>query len=433
MNKNVLKIAIPSIFANITLPLVGMVDLAIAGRLGDASLIGAIAIATMLFDLLYWNMGFLRVGTGGLIAQAYGRRDFKSAMKVFTQGIATAFVIALLIWAIQYIFIEAAFYFIECSPEVETLARDYFFIRIWAAPATLSLFVFKGFFIGMQNAISPMVVDLTVNFLNLAASLFFALYIGMGFNGIAMGTVIAQYAGMILSFILIFTYYKKLIKYINISESIKLKEIGRFFAINANLFVRSICFLFIYAGFTSLSAKYGDIPLAAGSIIMKLMLFYSYFIDGFAYAGEALAGKYIGAKEKILLSKAINVIFKWCIVIGILSTVVFTLWSIPMCRLMTNSQEVLDEISKFLPWLLVMPILSCLAFTWDGIFIGATATKAIRNSMIYAVIGFFICYFTLNASWGIHSLWCGYIAHVVIRAAYLTFTAKKEVYIKAHR
>ncbi len=408
-----------------------MVDLAIAGRLGDAALIGAIAIATMLFDLLYWNMGFLRVGTGGLIAQAYGRRDFSGAMKVFTQGITTAFVIALIIWAIQYLFIEAAFYFIECSPEVETLARDYFYIRIWAAPATLSLFVFKGFFIGMQNAISPMVVDLTVNFINLGASLFFALYIGMGFNGIAMGTVIAQYVGMSLSFILILTYYKKLIKYINIRESIKLREIGKFFAINANLFVRSICFLLIYAGFTSLSAKYGDIPLAAGAIIMKLMLFYSYFIDGFAYAGEALAGKYIGAKERALLSKAINVIFKWCIVIGILSTVVFTLWSIPMCKLMTSSQEVLDEVTKFLPWLLVMPILSCLAFTWDGIYIGATATKAIRDSMIFAVIGFFFCYFAFKDAWGINALWCGYIAHVVIRAAYLTITVKNEVYAKA--
>ena len=190
MNKSVLRLAIPSIFANITVPLVGLVDLVIAGRLGNAALIGGIAISTMLFDLLYWNMAFLRLGTGGVIAQSYGRRDFKEAMKVFVMGLATAFAIALLVWAIQFLYLDIVFSFIDCSSEVEQLARDYFFIRVWAAPATLSLYVFKGFFIGMQNAISPMVVDVTVNITNLVASLYFALYAGMGFSGIAMGTVV---------------------------------------------------------------------------------------------------------------------------------------------------------------------------------------------------------------------------------------------------
>ena len=179
MNRQVLKLAIPSIFANITVPLVGMVDVAIAGRLGEAALIGGVAVATMLFDLLYWNMGFLRVGTSGMVAQAYGRRDFEDAMRIFVQGLITSTAIAMLIWAIQFIYVDLAFKFIECSPEVEQLARDYYFIRIWAAPATLSLYVFKGFFIGMQNTVSPMVVDVTVNLVNLASSVFFALYAAM--------------------------------------------------------------------------------------------------------------------------------------------------------------------------------------------------------------------------------------------------------------
>ena len=210
MNRQVLKLAIPSIFANITVPLVGMVDVAIAGRLGEAALIGGIAMATRLFDLLYWNMGFLRVGTSGMVAQAYGRGDYADAMRVFVQGLFTSVSIALLIWAIQFIYVDLAFKFIECSPEVELLAREYYFIRIWAAPATLSLYVFKGFFIGMQDTVSPMVVDVTVNVMNLAASVVLALSAGMGFSGIALGTVVAQYVGLALSVFFMLYKYRKL-------------------------------------------------------------------------------------------------------------------------------------------------------------------------------------------------------------------------------
>ncbi len=431
MNRNVLKLAVPSIFANITVPLVGMVDLAIAGRLGDASLIGGIAIATMLFDLLYWNMGFLRVGTGGMVAQAYGRRDFNDAMRIFTQGIATSLSITVIIWAVQYLYIEAAFIFINCSPQVETLAREYFFIRIWAAPATLSLYVFKGFFIGMQNAVSPMIVDVTVNIMNLVASTFFALYAGMGFSGIAMGTVLAQYTGLILSVTLLVIYYKKLFRYINIKTSVKFRYIKNFFIINLDLFIRSVCFLFVYAGFTSLAAEFGDVLLAVSTIMMKLMLLYSYFIDGFAYAGEALTGKYVGAKDIISLKKAVKVIFVWCIGIGLASTLMYYIAGEPLFRLMTDNEEVIGEAGRFLPWLLVMPVISCIAFTWDGIFIGATASKAIRNSMIFAVIGFFAAYYALTDSLNIQSLWVAFMVHLLIRTVYLSAIAKKEVFAKA--
>ena len=325
MNRTVLKLAIPSIFANITVPLVGMVDTAIAGRLGDASVLGAIAIASMLFDLLYWNMGFLRMGTGGMVAQAYGRRDFKEAMNTYALGMATALGFALLFIAIQYLYVNVAFAFIQCSPQVEELARQYFFIRIWAAPATLSLNVFKGFFIGMQNAVSPMAVDVTVNLMNVAASIFFAFYAGMGFAGIAWGTLVAQYTGLALAVTLMVIYYRRFFHYIYIRNNVKLKYVKRFFMLNADLFVRSLSFLFIYAGLTSIAARYGDVALAVSSIMMKLMLLYSYFVDGFAYAGEALSGRYIGARDKVSLVKAVKVIFMWCGGIGVVST--FGYWA----------------------------------------------------------------------------------------------------------
>ncbi len=430
MNKNILKLAIPSIFANITVPLVGMADLAIAGRLGDATLIGGIAIATMLFDLLYWNMGFLRVGTGGLIAQAYGRRDLKGIMSTFAQGLFTALSIALLIWAIQYFFLETALYFIDCSPQVQELAKEYYYIRIWAAPATLSLFVFKGFFIGMQNAVSPMIVDVTINVVNVAASLFFAIYAGFGFSGIAIGTLIAQYTGLSLSIAFTYIFYKKLFKHLKIRESIKISAVKNFFIVNANLFVRSICFLFIYTGFTSLSAKFGDTLLASGTIMMKLMLLYSYFIDGFAYAAEALTGRYVGAADKKSLTKAVKLIFAWCTGIGIISTFMYIIWGEQLCMIMTDNTQVLEQTYKYLPWLFVMPLISCWAFTWDGIYIGATATKTMRNAMIYAVLGFFAAYYLCVSTFNFQALWIAYMVHLVVRATFLSIKAKNHIFFQ---
>ncbi|MBR4883109.1 MAG: MATE family efflux transporter, partial [Bacteroidales bacterium] len=298
MNREILKLAIPSIFANITVPLVGMVDVAIAGRLGEAALIGGIAVATMLFDLLYWNMGFLRVGTSGMVAQAYGRGDFADAMRTFVQGLFTSTTIAVLIWAVQFLYVDLAFRFIECSPEVEKLAREYYSIRIWAAPATLSLYVFKGFFIGMQDTVRPMSVDVTVNVTNLVSSIVFALYAGMGFKGIALGTVVAQYVGLALSIAFMWIYYRHTFKYIDVKGSIHLGSVKKFFVLNSNLFIRSVGLLFIYTGFTSLSAQYGDVLLAVCTIMMKLMMLFSYVVDGFAYAAEAITGKYIGSGDK---------------------------------------------------------------------------------------------------------------------------------------
>lgn len=428
MNRSVLKLAVPSIFANITVPLVGMVDLAIAGRLGDASVIGAVAIATMLFDLLYWNMAFLRLGTGGLIAQAFGRGDNKEISRVFVQGISTAALLALFVLAIQYLFVKAAFLFIECTPQVQNLATEYFFIRIWAAPATISLYVFKGFFIGMQNTVIPMAVELTINVTNILASVYFALYTPMGFAGIAAGTVVAQYSGMALSIVFLFSRYKYLFADVKILACIKLGEMKSFFVLNADLLVRSLCFLFVYVGFTSLSAKYGDVALAVCSIMMKLMMLFSYFVDGFAYAAEALTGRFIGAKDATSLHRAVKIIFVWSGIIGVVSTFVYLVAADDMILLMTKDANVIEASGEYIGWMLVMPIISCLAFTWDGVYIGATASKAIRNSMLWAVVGFFAVYYALSHSLGLHALWGAYIIHLLARSAYLTIKAKEDVF-----
>lgn len=431
MNKRVLKLAAPSILANITVPLVGMVDLAIAGRLGDAASIGGIAIATMLFDLLYWNMGFLRVGTGGFAAQAYGRRDFKDAFRILVQAVGTALLSALVIWVIQLAFLESAFLIIDCTTEVESLARKYFFIRIWAAPATLSLFAFKGWFIGMQNTISPMVVDVSVNLLNLVLSVVFAIGLGMGIPGIALGTLLAQYTGLIIAIALLVVYYRKLFRYIHIKESLKLKQMKEFFVLNGNLFLRSFSLLLVYSGFTSIAARYGDNLLAVSTIMMKLMLLYSYFIDGFAYAGEALTGRFIGAKDLKSLKRAIAVLFRWTLIVAAISTIAYALADEFLFRLMTNNQEVLASAAEYLPWLLIVPLLSCTAFILDGIFIGATASKAIRDTMLLSAASFFITFYSLENIMGLQALYLAYMMHLVVRTVMMSFLMKRKVLSKA--
>lgn len=431
MNRRILKLAIPSIFANITVPLVGMVDIAVAGRLGSAAAIGAIAVGTMLFDLLYWNFGFLRVGTGGLTAQSYGRRCFRDSIKYLTQGLSVSLGSALAILAIQYLFLFIAFEFIECTPEVATLSKQYFYIRVWAAPATLSLFAFKGWFIGMQNTVSPMVVDVTVNMVNFVASVWLGLYTDLGFAGIALGTVIAQYTGLILSVVLFVIYYKKLFHYFDLRVALHLEDMKAFFKLNGNLFVRSLCFMMIYSGFTALAARYGDVQLAVSSIMMKLLMLFSYFIDGFAYAGEALTGKYIGANDRPSLVKAVRMLFVWSAIIGVISTVAYAVGGEWMVRLMTTEPDVIEGTRPYLFWLVLMPVVSCAAFMWDGIYIGATASVPIRNSMIWACAAFYIVYFIFRGSAeNIQVLWYAYFAHLVARAIYLSLASKKHIFGK---
>ena len=469
INKEILKLAIPSILANITVPIVGMVDIAVAGHLDAqaATMIGGIAIGTMLFDLLYWNFGFLRVGTGGLTAQAFGRGDRKECARIFTRAIGISLACAFALIAIQWLVVKAAFLVVDCSPEVRELASRYFFIRIWAAPATLSLMAFKGWFIGMQDSVSPMVTDLIVNGMNVVMSFALSLgvkalnYEGMGFAGIAAGTVVAQYSGLLAAVLLVFfKYWKNTISTLttrDFKDVFKGSETRRFFVMNTDLFVRSLCFIAIYIGFTVISARYGDLLLAVSSIMMKLLMIFSYFTDGFAYAGEAMTGKYIGAKDGFMLRQTVKWTFIWSMGIAVIFMGIYQFAGVPMLRMMTSDPVVVEASREYLPWLLLMPVIGCAAFTWDGIYIGATASKAIRNSMIWAVVGFaavwlvgILCLnwsgdpsmalesatsvtdtpssgYTRYGRLAMHILMAAYFAHLLARTIYLSVRYRKTV------
>ena len=444
MNRQILRLAIPSILANITIPLVGLVDTAIVGHISDAHAIGGIAIGAMLFDLLYWNFGFLRVGTSGMTAQAYGRSDREQCARLLAQSLGIALIGAALIWLVQWLFVTAALALVPCSEEVASFARKYFFIRVWAAPATLSLMAIKGWFIGMQDTISPMITDIVVNVVNMTVSYVLAVYTSMGPLGVALGTVIAQLTGLLLSVLILLGKYRHVWLGLSFFRLLRdMRGMRQLITLNANLFVRSLCFMIVYVGFTALSSKYGDTDLAVCSILMKLFMLVSYFVDGFAYAGEALVGKYIGKAKSLAsevpeksadfgsalspyrlspLASLVRLLFLWSLGVGALFTVLFAFASMPMYRMMTSDAVVLTRLTDFTGWFIAMPIVSTLAFMWDGVFTGATAGMQIRNAMILAAIGFVLGYLTTNHWLGTHALFVGYFLHLAARVIYLTAT-----------
>lgn len=465
LNADILKLAVPSILANITVPLVGMVDIAVAGNLGAeaATMIGGIAVGSMLFDLLYWNFGFLRVGTGGLTAQAFGRGDMRESARIFIRAVGISLACALVLIAVQWLFVKGAFLVVDCSPQVRELASRYFFIRIWAAPATLSLMAFKGWFIGMQDSVSPMVTDIVVNGMNIAASIVLALGIpflgwkGLGFSGIAAGTVMAQYTGLLTASLIMLVKYRR--KVFAGLDSVEIRHIfaggqtRRFFVMNADLFVRSLCFIAIYIGFTTISAGYGDLLLATGSIMMKLLMIFSYFTDGFAYAAEALTGRYIGAGDGRMLRRTVLWTFVWSMGLAALFMAIYQFGGEWMLRVMTSDESVVMMAADYLPWLLLMPLAGCAAFTWDGIYIGATASRKMRDSMLWATVAFFAVYFAgllvLDSGHfatvqpvasdspepapvrhdiiAMHILMAAYFAHLLARTIHLTLNYRRSI------
>ena len=431
MNKQILRLAIPSILANITIPLVGLVDTAIVGHISDAHAIGGIAIGTMLFDLLYWNFGFLRVGTSGMTAQAFGRGDKEQCARLLTQSVSIALIGAAAIWLLQWLFVTAALAIVPCSEQVALFARQYFFIRVWAAPATLSLMALKGWFIGMQDTVSPMITDMVVNVVNMLVSYVLAVHTPMGALGVALGTVVAQFTGLSLAIILLLCKYRDVFRGLSIWQLARdMQGMRSLIMLNANLFVRSLCFMVVYVGFTSLSSMYGDTDLAVCSILMKLFMLVSYFVDGFAYAGEALVGKYIGEAKSLAsspyrlspLASIVRLLFLWSLGVGAVFTVLFALLYMPMYRMMTSDVVVLARLTDFVGWLIAMPIVSTLAFMWDGVFTGATAGKQIRNAMIWAAIGFVVGYVVTYHYLGTHALFVGYFLHLAARVIYLSVT-----------
>lgn len=414
-SQRILHIAIPSIISNITVPLLGLIDVTIVGHLGSASYIGAIAVGSMLFNMIYWIFGFLRMGTSGLTAQSYGAHDLKEVTRILLRSTGISLMLALALLILQYPIRLIAFELIDTSAEVQQLATLYFHICIWGAPATLGLYSFSGWFIGMQNSRFPMFIAITQNIVNIAASLLFVFVFGMKVEGVALGTLIAQYAGLFMAYLLWLRYYRPLRKYISRKQLFTHDAMKRLFQVNRDIFLRTLCLVAVTVFFTSTGAAFGDVVLAVNTLLMQLFTLFSYIMDGFAYAGEALTGKYIGAGNRQELQRTIRHLFGWGIALSLAFTLLYGIGGKEFLGLLTNEQSVISASGDYFYWVLAIPLAGFAAFLLDGICIGATSTHIMLKAMVVASGSFFLIYYSLHNVLHNHALWLGFIVYLALR------------------
>ena len=415
MNKKILQLAIPSIVSNITVPLLGLIDVAIVGHLGSAAYIGAIAVGGMLFNIIYWLFGFLRMGTSGMTSQAFGQRDLKEVTRVLLRAVGVGLFIALCLLLLQYPIRKIAFLLIDATPEVRELATVYFNICVWGAPAVLGLYSFAGWFIGMQNSRFPMFIAITQNVVNIVASLSFVYLLDMKIEGVALGTLIAQYAGLFMASLLWLRYYGRLKIAFRWREIIGKTAMKRFFQVNSDIFFRTLCLVAVTTFFTSTGARQGDVVLAVNTLLMQLFTLFSYIMDGFAYAGEAMTGRYVGARNNTGLQRMIRLLFRWGWGLSLSFTILYMIGGQDVLGLLTNDTTVINAAGSYYYWVLAIPLAGFAAFLWDGILIGATATRLMLYSMLVASGMFFLIYYIFYALMGNHALWMAFLIYLSLR------------------
>ena len=428
INKRILQIAVPSIISNITVPLLGLIDVTIVGHLGAAAYIGAIAVGGMLFNIIYWIFGFLRMGTSGMTSQAYGKHDLDEVARLLLRSVGVGLLIAIILVALQYPIRKLAFTFIQTTEEVERLATLYFRICIWGAPAMLGLYGFAGWFIGMQNSRFPMYIAITQNIVNIAASLCFVYLFHMKVAGVAWGTLTAQYAGFLMALLLWRRYYGGLKKHVAWHEVLKKEAMLRFFQVNRDIFLRTLCLVIVTLFFTSAGAAQGEIVLAVNTLLMQLFTLFSYIMDGFAYSGEALVGKYVGANNQPALYRTVRQLFSWGVGLSTGFTLLYFFGGKSFLGLLTNEISVIREAENYFYWVLAIPLTGFAAFLWDGIFIGATATRQMFYSMLVASSSFFLVYYSLHEWMGNHALWLAFIVYLSLRGIMQAALSRKILY-----
>lgn len=426
INRQIFKIALPSIISNITVPLLSLIDVAIVGHLGSPIYIGAIAVGGMLFNIIYWLFGFLRMGTSGMTSQAYGKRELKEAQQLLYQSLGIGLLIGLILLLFHSPLKEFVFnYIIHTTPEIRQSATLYFNICIWGAPATLGLYSFIGWFIGMQNTRFPMFIAITQNIVNITVSIGLVVLLKMKIEGVALGTLVAQYAGFTLAGWLWWFYYNKRQK-LSIHLSIfKRTAMARFFEVNKDIFFRTVCLVSVTLFFTSAGASQGETILAVNTLLMQLFTLFSFIMDGFAYAGEALAGRYIGARNQVSLHHTIRQLFYWGIGLSLLFSLLYAIGGQHFLNLLTNEQTIIEATKTYYYWAIVIPIAGFSAFLWDGIFIGATATRPMLHAMFIASALFFIIYYAFQNEYGNHALWLAFIIYLAARGIIQTQMGRK--------
>ena len=434
MNRKILDLAIPNIISSISVPLIGIVDMALMGRMPSADYIGGVALGSLILNFIYWGFGFLRFGTSGFTSQSLGRRDLEGSFHVLIRAVTLGLISGVILIIMQGPVSWAGFRILNGEPNVENLAEIYFRIKIWAAPASLVQFAMFGWFIGMQNSKIPMTVSVTANIVNVLCSLLFVSMLKMDVRGVAWGYVVGQYTGLGMVIFFYFRHFSKLGKYWNLKESLNGSKMREFMNMNKDIFIRTMCLIFVFSFFTAVSASSDartggkETMLAVNSILMQFFMFFSFVIDGFAQAAEAMAGRFIGASDSEKLKKLIRLSFYWGFACSLIFTITYLFAGENIFRLLTNNVNIISNARPYFYWISIIPVVSFAAFLWDGIYIGATAGKAMRNSMlISSLLVFFPAYFILQKYIGNHGLWLAFILFMISRTITLWVMAPKAI------
>ena len=427
-DSRIIRLALPSIVQNITVPLLGLADLAIVGHMGSARYIAAVSVGTMIFNVMYWLLGFLRMGTSGMTSQALGRRDFPAVMGILRQTLLLGGFIALgfivLQVPIRWIALRtmlpsselAAFQLLSSNtdPSLASLVITYFNICVWGAPAVLCLYGLTGWFIGMQNTRLPMLVAVGQNLLNIAFSLFFVFGLGMKMEGVALGTLVAQWSGLLLALFLWWRYYGRRSV---LRHPVKMMSYRRFFSVNRDIFLRTVCLVAVNLFFTAAGSRQGELLLSVNTLLMTLFMLFSYVMDGFAFAGEALCGRYYGAHNQSAFLQVVQRLFVWGGVMVVLFTLVYAFGGESFLGLLTNEQSVILAARPYFWWAVLVPVIGVAAFIYDGVFIGITATRGMLFSCSIATAAFFLLHFLLFPLIGNHSLWIALLTYMALRGS----------------
>lgn len=424
IDRSILALALPAIVNNVTVPLLGLCDTAIAGHLGDAASIGAVSVGAMMMNVVYWLCGFLRAGTSGLAAQAFGANCLNTLFSVLRKAIAIAACIAAAVIVLQHPLLELFLLIIRPEPLTASLASVYFTIGVWAAPAHLWVMAFSGWFIGRQDTVTPMVVSIGMNVLNIALSVTFVFALGLGFAGIAWGTLIASWAGAAALWLCVRNVKRKTPQFAAGGRDAVLK-LGRFFSVSADLFMRSACIMGVSMALTSVSARLGNVSLAANAVLTQFFLFFSYFMDGFAFAGEALVGKAVGAGDSGLFRNSVRGLVRAGILMAVVFTLVYAFLGSAIVSLLTNDAEVREAVDGMRLWMTALPAITVMAFIFDGIYIGWARTRPLFLTTLAAASIFFAVTFLPDIGISMPLLWTAFEIYLFLRGALLILLYRK--------
>ncbi len=417
------------ILSNVSVPLLGMVDTFVTGHLDEPVYLGAVAIGATIFGFLYTGVNFLRMGTTGIAAQRFGAGDNDGLRTSLGQSLIVALVIAASLTVLQVPIGTFAMALIGADESTSFFAREYFSIRIWSAPGTLANYALIGWFIGLQNARVPLFIFLTINITNIVLDLLFVMGLGMKVDGVALASVIAEYTGLLVGGSFAVGALKEHSGHWNARKLVRVVEYKAFFSVNGNLFIRTMSLMFAFGFVTAVGARLGGLILAANAVLMNLQNLTAFGLDGFAHAAEAMVGKAVGEQRKEALQRSVQLALKWSLIFAAAFAVSFALLGAWIVWLLTDLEAVRETALQYLPWLVVSPLVSVWSFLYDGVYVGATRAREMRDIMVVSTFLVFLPAWFLLRPLENHGLWLAFLIFMASRGIGMHIYYRRRVLV----